>query len=540
MPDTHEGIDRSFLPLVPNRTELGFIDAISGQVAVMDRTGRILAVNADWRQFARENGYCLRAEDAQFGVGVNYLETCDLAEGPDAIGAASVAHGIRMVQQGLLPEFLFEYPCHSATTERWFKCCVRAMALPGSPETYLLMQHTDITAQRKTQQALKNFRLQMFQLFETVPVRVACLDRNLRYRYANRAFADAVYKSPLEILGLHAGDVLGEKGWDAVAPHVEQALQGHVVNTDLDFVAPVGRLLHANVTCAPDSMSPGAIDGIWVLVYDLDEHKTEEQKLHHVRQQAEAASDAKSTFLAGMCHDLRTPLNAIIGFAQIMENEYCGCASIPKYKEFAGHISSSGRHLLGMMNDLMDLSAIEAGKRPLDLSPVKISETLKSCELLHRFRADDKNINLSIDIDPDLAAFECDERALRQIIINLLTNAMNFTPEGGHIRVSARETDEGLRIRIADTGSGIPAEKLIPFTPPYYCTHGETEFQDIGWGLGLSITKSLVDLHGGRLEIESEEGKGTSVTLILPGSTVAEMPRASWRSREDSNLEPAA
>jgi two-component system, cell cycle sensor histidine kinase PleC len=232
------------------------------------------------------------------------------------------------------------------------------------------------------------------------------------------------------------------------------------------------------------------------------------------RQKAEDASAAKSAFLANMSHELRTPLNAIIGFSEIMTKELFGPVGSEQYRSYSADIHNSGTLLLELINDVLDMAKIEAGRfnlapRPLD-PEVAIDQALR----LMRRRAEEKGLQLLHEYT-ELPEIEADHRAVKQMLLNLLSNAIKFTDQGA-VMVQARQTDTGLEIRVVDTGRGIPAEALPRLAKPFEQVDNELNRNTSGTGLGLALTKSLAEMHGGRLEIESEVGRGTMVAIYLP------------------------
>jgi len=234
---------------------------------------------------------------------------------------------------------------------------------------------------------------------------------------------------------------------------------------------------------------------------------------------AEGANKAKSEFLANMSHELRTPLNAINGFSEIMHGEMFGALGDRRYKEYAGDILSSGQHLLALINDILDMSKIEAGKMNLKFEPVAIEDVVEDAVRLVRNRAESSNLTINVNL-PILPEIEADYRALKQVALNLLSNALKFTPNGGQVTVSAdlRAASGGDRVRISvtDTGIGISAEDLARLAQPFEQIESQHSKTQQGTGLGLALTKSLVEMHGGVLEMESQPGVGTTVSFVLP------------------------
>jgi two-component system cell cycle sensor histidine kinase PleC len=234
---------------------------------------------------------------------------------------------------------------------------------------------------------------------------------------------------------------------------------------------------------------------------------------------AEGANKAKSEFLANMSHELRTPLNAINGFSEIMVGEMFGALGDKRYKEYAGDILSSGQHLLALINDILDMSKIEAGKMNLKFEPISLDEVVEDAVRLVHNRAEQTGLTIKVEL-PQLPEIEADYRALKQVILNLLSNALKFTPHGGVVTVSAQLRRDGMgdrvRVAVTDTGIGISAEDLARLAQPFEQIESQHSKTQQGTGLGLALTKSLVEMHDGALELASTPGVGTTVSFTLP------------------------
>jgi signal transduction histidine kinase len=236
-----------------------------------------------------------------------------------------------------------------------------------------------------------------------------------------------------------------------------------------------------------------------------------ERKVEERTAQLAVANRHKSEFLANMSHELRTPLNAIIGFSEALREKMFGELNA-KQLEYLDDIHASGRHLLSLINDVLDLSKVEAGRMELDVQPFAAPAALESALALVRERAQKKRIALSLEVDPALGEMRADERKFKQILLNLLSNAVKFTPEGGRIGVDARLNGAGLEIAVSDNGIGIaPGDQAAVFE----------EFRQVGpraegTGLGLALTRKFVELHGGSIRLDSAPGRGTTFTFTLP------------------------
>ena len=231
---------------------------------------------------------------------------------------------------------------------------------------------------------------------------------------------------------------------------------------------------------------------------------------------AEAANRAKSTFLANMSHELRTPLNAIIGFAEVLKMELLGPIGTDRYRSYSQDIYASANHLLELITDILDLSTIEAGRRSLQTTDVDLLEEARYALRLVEGAASSKSLQLTIDRKADETVVPADRRAVRQMLTNLLSNAVKFTLAEGQVTLEIATRSQGLAVTVRDSGVGIPAEDIDRITKPFERSDlGYARSQE-GSGLGLSLTKSLIELHGGKLTIDSRLGQGTAVTLTFP------------------------
>ncbi|WNV09368.1 PAS domain-containing sensor histidine kinase [Tardiphaga sp. 709] len=239
------------------------------------------------------------------------------------------------------------------------------------------------------------------------------------------------------------------------------------------------------------------------------------QKYSDEKNRAEEANQTKSKFLANMSHELRTPLNAIIGFSEIMGSGMFGNLGSDKYAEYCHDILTSGHYLLEVINDILDMSKIEAGRMQLDLEPLDLGQTLSEALRVVSGRADDKNLTLSADIAAD-APVVADRRAIKQILVNLLSNAVKFTPDGGRVTVRSRVLRDSVALMIADSGIGIAPQSLKRLGRPFEQVESQLAKTYHGSGLGLAIAKSLTNLHGGSMKLRSKLGTGTVVCVTIP------------------------
>jgi PAS domain S-box-containing protein len=250
------------------------------------------------------------------------------------------------------------------------------------------------------------------------------------------------------------------------------------------------------------------------------EMKVEERtkQLEEAVEVAEASNRTKSEFLASMSHELRTPLNAIIGFSQVLHEKYFGELN-EKQAEYIADIVDSGKHLLSLINDILDLSKIEAGKMELDISEVKIAELLQGSLVMIKEKAMAHNISLDLKIAENIngASIRGDERRLKQVMFNLLSNSAKFTPDGGAILVEAKKTETEITVSVTDTGIGMTTQEQKRLFEAFYQASGGIKGKTPGTGLGLAITRSIIEKHGGRIWMESAGlNKGSTFIFTLP------------------------
>ena len=244
-------------------------------------------------------------------------------------------------------------------------------------------------------------------------------------------------------------------------------------------------------------------------------------ELNRAKRSADEANRAKSEFLASMSHELRTPLNAILGFSEVIKEELFGPVGQAKYVDYAHDVHSSGQHLLDLINDILDISKIDAGKVELREENISIPGLIADAASLVRERAQKSGVGLEVLTATSLPLLVADKRLLKQILLNLLSNAIKFTPAGGRVTVKAAlEANGGMRITVSDTGIGMNPEDITKAMSPYGQIDSRVSRKHEGTGLGLPISHSLARLHDGELDVQSKPGQGTSITLILPPQRV--------------------
>ena len=259
------------------------------------------------------------------------------------------------------------------------------------------------------------------------------------------------------------------------------------------------------------------------LIAELEQAKSISDE---ARRRAEAANIAKSRFLATMSHELRTPLNAVLGFSEVMKSEILGPHSVPTYRDYSEDIHRSGKHLLTLINEVLDLSRIEAGRYELHQESISLADVVDDCLRLMELRVRERGITLNEHLEQDMLYLWADERAVRQICLNLLSNSIKFTPNGGQITVKVGWTEGGGQyLSVSDTGPGISEEELPQILTSFGQGALAQKTAEQGAGLGLPIVQGLIKLHGGTFEIKSKLREGTQVTVAFPRARVIPAPR---------------
>jgi cell cycle sensor histidine kinase DivJ len=371
----------------------------------------------------------------------------------------------------------------------------------------------------------ESVRLEAYRLLaENAPDMITRHDAKGRVVFASAA-AERLLGEPAESI---AGDGLFERVHVADRPLYLTALSRALVENEQvsvafrvrrsspgDAVEYVSVEMRCRPVRVPEGREPGT-PSLVAVTRDVSDHKAHEAELVRARDAAEEASRAKTEFLANMSHELRTPLNAVIGFADILSGELFGTLSEARYREYARLIHESSKHLLNVVNDILDMSKVEARKFRLVKEPVDVGALVAlSCDIM-RQAAEQRSLALIADVAPCLPALPADRRTCKQMLLNLIANAIKFTDPGGVVRVSAREAQGNIELSVADNGIGIAKKDLPKLGNPFVQADNGRGRGGDGTGLGLSVVSGLAELHGGRLVLESTLGQGTTATIILP------------------------
>jgi cell cycle sensor histidine kinase DivJ len=303
---------------------------------------------------------------------------------------------------------------------------------------------------------------------------------------------------------------------------IEASYFGRAASVEVRLKRADGAYLWTEMRCRPAAPVDGEAADIVAVTRDISERKAQEKALIEARDLAEEASKAKSRFLANMSHELRTPLNAIIGFSEVMTHEMFGPVGSPRYLEYAKLINESGGHLLELINGILDMSKIEAGKFALSEEMFDLAEVAEQSLRFVKMQADRKGVALKMGIAPAASAIFADKRAVKQMIVNLVTNGVKFTPRGGEVRVAAVREASGIAITVTDTGVGISEADVKRLGQPFEQVDGAHTRTQEGTGLGLALVKAFTALHGGEAVLDSKLGEGTTVRVTLPYAAVSD------------------
>jgi two-component system cell cycle sensor histidine kinase PleC len=428
----------------------------------------------------------------------------------------------------------------------WLRARCELVRQPGEPGLHVIGIAVDITEQKNLVEKTVAADMRLRDAIETIPEAFVVWDADNRLVLCNSNFQE-LHNLPDEAIVVGASyESVVEAGRKPVV-RSKAITGGPNIPGARTFEAQLedGRWLHISERRTKDGgyVSVGTditalkrheeklVDSEKRLMATVADVRASQQRLGELAEKyaaektrAEEANQAKSKFLANMSHELRTPLNAIIGFSEIMESGMFGPLGAEKYNEYCTDIRSSGEYLLDVINDILDMAKIEAGRIRLDFEELDLDQLLPEAIRVVSARAQDKQLELVARISPELG-LRADRRALKQIMLNLLSNAVKFTPAGGRVTVRGRAADGCIVLAIADTGIGITKEALARLGRPFEQVESQLTKSHHGSGLGLAIAKSLVELHGGRMRIRSTPGKGSLVVVRMPKNPQCMLPK---------------
>ncbi|EME71592.1 Signal transduction histidine kinase [Paramagnetospirillum caucaseum] len=390
--------------------------------------------------------------------------------------------------------------------------------LPGGG---FVATHTDVTEAKRAEEALRT----LSRAVEQSPVSVVITDPRGNIDYVNPKFVEVCGYTPEEVKGLNPRFLKSGLTPDEVYADLWRTIAaGRTWEGDLQNRKKNGDLYWERASVSPIRSPDGVILHYLAVKEDITARKASEDALLAAMQAAEDANRAKTVFLSHMSHELRTPLTAVLGYAEMMESEMAG--PLPRHNaDFVAAIADSGRHLLSIIDEVLDISRIEMGSYRIANNPADLAAIARECVAMLQPQCIAKDIELTLDADKAMPLVT-DARAIRQILINLLGNAVKYTESGGRIAVTLGHGEQGLRVAVADTGIGIPADKLAHVFEPFQRVDPLRANPARGVGLGLAICRRIAGLLGGAISIESQPGLGTTVTLLLPEDTCVRAPQA--------------
>jgi PAS domain S-box-containing protein len=526
-------------------------DSVLDHLAVLDADGFVIKTNDAWRAHAHDSLAPECDSLPRCDVGVNYLEESTRGRTPDNVQAR---RGIDEVLGGRRPFFTHEYSCgRPGPDQRWFVMKVTPLRTEHGG---VVVVHSDITELKRATAELRRYRSQLEDLVvkrtaqledtnralveserfvrtmtDNMPAALAYWDSDLRCRFANRLYRARYQLRREAILEMGLREMVGHAEFHAMEPRVRSALRGQGCTYAITHRNDDGSDAHYLVNFIPDKVD-GEVRGFFVLASDITELKQAQRQIEQTmrelvvaRDRAEAANRAKSAFLANMSHEIRTPMNAIIGFAELLKADCADAAALQRLE----NVSEAANHLLALINDILDLSKIEAGKFALECTGFRLRDAIGRAVILIAGDAQAKGIELALDTDRVPDALFGDPTRLSQALLNLLGNAVKFT-ERGRVELRADVLDEAdgeLRVRfeVSDTGIGIAPDKLGNLFAAFEQADSSTTRRFGGTGLGLALTRHIAGLMGGEVGVRSEPGVGSTFwfTALLgraaPGST---------------------
>jgi signal transduction histidine kinase len=401
--------------------------------------------------------------------------------------------------------------------DRWFHITERRTHNGGT-----VVIHTDITALKRREQELAEKTALLRATLDHMEQGLLVLDASFHIKMWNDRWLD-LHDVPRVLIGVgrpiepvvefaaRRGDYGPGDPAVLAAQRMEQLRYPRATVGQID--SGTGRVVEVRRSAMPDG-------GLLLTFADITEAKQVEAHLRRAKDEAEMASRSKTEFLANMSHELRTPLNAVIGFSDILIGQIFGPLGDSRYRDYARDIRDSGQHLLNLINDVLDVSKVEFGKVELLEETVDVMGVVESCIRLMRERAETAGIRLHQELPRSLPQMQADSRRLKQILLNLLSNAVKFTPPGGRVTIRASEGADGLRLVVEDSGIGIAPGDLEKALRPFGQIDSRLARKYQGTGLGLPLARSMTELHGGKLVLESKPGRGTTATVWLPGSRI--------------------
>jgi PAS domain S-box-containing protein len=501
------------------------LDAMDAHIAILDSTGTIVAVNEAWRQFAIHNG----GGSASCLEGANYFKVCEAIDANHTAcsEAAQVARAIRSALGSDDPIPPIQYACHSPSENRWFKIAVRGFESNG--KRFAIVAHQNHTSVVLAEQRMIAEKVRLSAFVEHAPAAIAMFDRQMRYI--------AVSHRWLKDYGLEGQEIIGKCHYDVFPALPERwkaiharCLNGSIEKCDDDTWRPDGWThdQHLQWELRPWTNPNNEIEGVLMFTKDITAECMREAELARLREVAEQANHAKSAFLANMSHEIRTPLTAILGYADLLA-ELGDLTKAPEERiTTIATIRRAGEHLLNVVNDVLDLSKIEAGQMLVERIDTPVREIMQEIESVNKVRAAAKHVALNFELDASVpSCVRTDPTRFRQLAMNLVGNAIKFTDIGSvTVRLTAADHGEEtqLTLVVEDTGPGMTAEQIQRLFLPFSQADETVTRKHGGTGLGLVISRKIARMLAGDVQLtRSEVGKGSTftATLIAGRATVA-------------------
>ena len=500
------------------------VESFSAAVALFDADDRLLLFNESYLAFHQSSAMTI-------GPGMPFEE---LVRNQVECGMIPAAFGR---EEAWLAERMERHrnPSEEVEVERsdgkWLRIREERTANGG-----LFLTATDITETKTIERAEQEIRDRLRAVIDHLPAGLTLKDQDGRYLLVNEQFCDLFGLQNCNLVGATAFESFTKSEAEVFNAQDRMVLKtGIPMEVESEVTRQDGSKVLAMITRFPVLDSKGVAIGVGGIQVDITEMKEKEQQLREARDEAERANRAKSTFLANMSHELRTPLNAIIGFSEIMEQGLFGPLGNPHYSEYAEDIRRSASHLLSIISDILDLSKIEAGRMELHEEPIDIASVVESCLTIVKESAANGDLVLTSELPETLPLLHADKRSVRQILLNLLSNAIKFTPSGGTVVAEAALEESGqIALTVRDSGIGMAADDIEIVLQPFGQVEGAHTRSHDGTGLGLPITKSLAEMHGGSMTVKSVEGEGTEIIVRFPAKRVVKRPAGGGTSSQRS------
>jgi len=491
-------------PLHEERERLGEIVEGSSEGIIVHRNTQILYAN---ERMAEMLGFGSADEIFEQGSIAGFLH-------PDDRKQVTANVEARLAGRDGPRDYQFRILTRSGET-RWVDCRAGLVTWGGEPAVSAAC--FDITEQKRADQLRAETEMLFRRVFDLSPD-ILTLTRmsDGRFDFVSRSFFETLGYKPEEVIGRTSADIGLWSAGTARDQLLETLKENDVVHA---MESQVRRRDGEPIDLAMSATTLEYRGESYILMvsHDITERKRQRQELIESKQAAELANRTKSEFLANISHELRTPLNAVIGFAELMNSEALGPLGNPQYLDYSGDILEAGRHLLSIINDILDLSKLEAGRLSVSLDRVYVTELMTSCSRLVAERARSAGLTLDIQCPEDDLEVIADPKRLKQPLLTLLANAIKFTPERGRVDMHAESTDSGMvRFTIADTGIGMSEEELQKALTPFGQIDSSLARRYDGAGLGLPLVLALVEMQQGRFELKSTPGTGTVATIEIP------------------------